>query len=142
MGSKTRFDYTMLGDQVNLAARLEGINKQFGTYTMISARDGGEDRRGLPRAGALPRGGGGPQGAGHRLRADAPRGVRGAPAGPGDASPRALKEYYAGRFMEAGRIFKASPPRTRPPPLCEEMPAPGRSPPEEGWNGVWVMTEK
>lgn len=36
MGSHSRFDYSMLGDAVNIAARLEGINKQFGTYTMIS----------------------------------------------------------------------------------------------------------
>lgn len=35
-GSKTRFNYTMLGDAANLAARLEGANKFFGTYTMIS----------------------------------------------------------------------------------------------------------
>ncbi len=36
MGSPGRMSYTMMGDAVNLAARLESAAKQFGIYTMIS----------------------------------------------------------------------------------------------------------
>ena len=36
MGSSERFNYTILGDNANLASRLEGANKAFGTYIMVS----------------------------------------------------------------------------------------------------------
>jgi adenylate cyclase len=37
MGSKLRFDYSALGDEVNIASRLEGSSKQFGVDIVASA---------------------------------------------------------------------------------------------------------
>ena len=36
MGSRNVFDYTVMGDHVNLGSRLEGANKFYGTHVMIS----------------------------------------------------------------------------------------------------------
>ena len=36
LGSTERMNYTALGNMVNLAARLEGLNKQFGTVILVS----------------------------------------------------------------------------------------------------------
>jgi adenylate cyclase len=49
MGSRTRFNYTMMGDNVNLAARMESGAKSWGVYTLCTEatkaaceRDGGD----------------------------------------------------------------------------------------------------
>jgi adenylate cyclase len=142
MGSKTRFDYTMLGDQVNLAARLEGVNKQFRTYTMISAATmeklgGAFPVRELARVAVVGRKE--PVTVFEPLLPEA-QALRRPLL---ESFAEALAAFYAGRFEEAQRLFERTaaedPPAAAYAEKCREMQA---EPTRQDWKGVWVMTSK
>jgi adenylate cyclase len=141
MGSHSRFDYSMLGDAVNLAARLEGVNKQFGTYTMISqatkdAAGNAVPMRELGRVAVVGRTE--PVTVYEPLAEEYAR--INAPAL--ERFDRGLRAYYQGGFAEAVRIFnslaKDDPVAARYLEACRDQPRERH----DGWDGVWRMNTK
>ena len=142
MGSANRFDYTVMGDNVNLGSRLEGLNKQYGSHIIIS-----EFTEAAVRAEFTCRELDSVQVKGKnepvRIYELVHRGPRNPPQDDWiDEYLEALAVYRAQRWDEAierfGRL-STDPTAQMYVERCRKM---KEHPPEPGWNGVYKMTSK
>ncbi|MFV1957844.1 MAG: adenylate/guanylate cyclase domain-containing protein [Planctomycetota bacterium] len=147
IGTAERFSYTVLGDGVNLAARLESLNKAYGTWILASrdvrerVGDAFEWRR-IDRTAVAGRTEGtdvyellGESGAVDASLLEAR-----------DLYERALEAYGRQRFEEAVEGFEAvlarAPDDQAAAALLERARHYAGTPPPDDWNGVFVQTHK
>lgn len=139
MGSRKRFNYTILGDAANLAARLEGANKAFGTETMVSEKTwrlASADLRGRKLADLRVVG---------RKTAVTVYELTGfagdAESADWEAFAAGLTRFREGDFAKAMEVFEQLPDDPAAQHYvrrCAEL----NSHPPASWDGVWELTQK
>jgi adenylate cyclase len=148
IGSKKRMDFTMIGDGVNLASRLESACKQYGAHILVSEFTY-EKLRGTYRARKLDRivvkGKTQPVAVYEILEQDTDETYPNLSEALGIFRD-AMKKYRQREFAAAGGLFEkvaAINPRDRAAALYVERCARlGASPPPQDWDGVWRLESK